>query len=80
VGALPPDARGLLDTYLEFSRFPLLGANDNDDRGITLTWLDLRFSVPGRRSPLCLPCSWTTAAVCTACRVGGARLPMGKSS
>jgi inner membrane protein len=80
MAALPPEARGLLDTYLEFSRFPLLGANDNDDRGIMLTWLDLRFSVPGREIPFVFTLQLDHRGRLYAVRVGGARLPMGKSS
>jgi inner membrane protein len=80
VAALPPDARGLLDTYLDFSRFPLLRGNDNDDLGIMLTWLDLRFSVPGREIPFVFTLHLDQTGRLHACRVGGARLPMGKSS
>ncbi len=50
-GRLTSEARGLLDIYLEFSRFPLLIANDPEGSGVSLTWLDLRFSVPGREVP-----------------------------
>ncbi len=78
--ALPPDARRLLDTYLDFSRFPLLRGNDNDDRGTMLTWLDLRFSVPGREIPFVFTLHLDQTGRLNACRVGGARLPMGKSS
>jgi len=53
-GNLPPEARHLLDIYLEFSRFPLLAVSQQEAGELALTWLDLRFSVPGRRLPFAL--------------------------
>lgn len=51
---LPDEAHGLLDIYLEFSRFPLLAAREQEAGELALTWLDLRFSVPGRQLPFVL--------------------------
>ncbi len=80
VGAFPADARRLLDTYLEFSRFPLFVGKERDNLGMALTWLDLRFSVPGREIPFVFILALDQSGRLAACRVGGARLPMGKSS
>jgi inner membrane protein len=77
---LGPDTRGLLDTYLEFSRFPLLVANDHAADGTTLTWLDLRFSVPGRTIPFVLQMHVDQGGHLAAWHVGGARLPFRKAS
>jgi len=55
--ALTPESRRLLDTYQAFSRFPILIANDHVPGGIILTWVDLRFSVPGRAIPFVLQLS-----------------------
>jgi len=78
--ALTPEVRRLLSTYLEFSRFPLLVANDHVPPGITLSWLDLRFSVPGRAMPFVLQVTLDPEGRLTAWRLGGARLPVEKSS
>jgi inner membrane protein len=78
--ALDPEARRILATYLEFSRFPLLVANDPAAHGLTLTWLDLRFSVPGRTIPFVLQLQVDQGGHLAAWRLGGARLPLGKSS
>lgn len=51
---LSSEARQLLETYLDFARFPLLAARSADSQGYTLTWADLRFSVPGRPLPFVL--------------------------
>lgn len=80
VSALPPEARHLLNTYLAFSRFPLFVGNDHDDRGIVLTWLDLRFSTPGRAIPFVFTLHLDPSGRLAACRVGGARLPIRTSS
>lgn len=80
VGALPPEARRLLDTYLEFSRFPLFAGNYPDDQGTRLTWLDLRFSLPGRELPFVFTLHLDYRGRLHACRVGGARLPIRTSS
>lgn len=76
---LPAEERWFLDTYLEFSRFPLLLANDHDPSGITLTWLDLRFSIPGRGLPFVLEVHLDQTGRLAAWHLGGVRLPFGKS-
>jgi len=48
---LAQEARRLLDIYLDFARFPLLLRTDQVPGGATLTWMDLRFTVPGRPFP-----------------------------
>jgi hypothetical protein len=35
--------------FLDFSRFPWLEVNDRPD-GFAVSWVDLRFEVPGRKS------------------------------
>jgi inner membrane protein len=76
---LPPEARWFRDTYLEFSRFPLLVANDHDPSGVTLTWLDLRFSVPGRSLPFVLELHLDRHGALAAWHIGGVKLPFEKS-
>ncbi|MEJ2069597.1 MAG: metal-dependent hydrolase [Syntrophobacterales bacterium] len=76
---LPPEARWFLDTYLDFSRFPLLVANDHDPDGITLTWLDLRFSVPGRSLPFVLELHLDRHGRLAGWNIGGVKLPFEKS-
>ncbi len=49
-----PEARDILDQYLEFARFPLLRRVAPQGDGQLLEWLDLRFSVPGRDFPFVL--------------------------
>ena len=49
-----PEARKILDQYLEFARFPLLRRMEPRGDGELLEWLDLRFSVPGRDFPFVL--------------------------
>jgi inner membrane protein len=49
-----PEAREILDRFLEFARFPLLHRNQSLENGRVLEWLDLRFSVPGRAFPFVL--------------------------
>jgi inner membrane protein len=84
--APPPDAvipsedRWFLDTYLEFSRFPILVANDSDANGVTLTWLDLRFSVPGRELPFVLEVYLDKSGRLAGWRIGGVRLPFKRPS
>ena len=78
--ALGPEARRLLDTYLEFSRFPLLVANDQAPDSVTQTWLDLRFSVPGRTIPFVLQLRVDQGGHLAAWHIGGARLPFRKTS
>jgi len=75
-----PDIRRVLDTYLEFCRFPLLVANDQVPGGSTLTWLDGRFSVPGRAIPFVLQLHVDQGGGLTAWDLGGARLPLPKAS
>jgi inner membrane protein len=56
-GTLPPfspEARHLLDLYLDFARFPLLTRAGPQGDGLLLEWVDLRFSVPGRAFPFVL--------------------------
>jgi inner membrane protein len=48
---LSPDAAQILDQYLEFARFPLLFQAGRVGGDWVLTWLDLRFTVPGRAFP-----------------------------
>jgi inner membrane protein len=78
--ALNPECRRLLDTYLEFSRFPILIANDHVTGGIVLTWLDLRFSVPGRMIPFVLQVDLDDNGRLSAWQIGGPRLPVSKAS
>jgi len=75
-----PEFRRLLDTYLEFSRFPILVANDHVPGGVILTWLDLRFSVPGRTVPFVLQVDLDQSGRLAAWQIGGPRLPVNKPS
>ena len=54
LGVFPPEARQVVDTFLEFARFPLLYSDDQLGGGRLLKWLDLRFTVPGRQFPFVL--------------------------
>jgi len=78
--AIPSKERGFLDTYLEFSRFPILVANDHDPNGRSLTWLDLRFSVPGRELPFVLEVYLDQGGRLSGWRIGGVRLPFRRPS
>jgi inner membrane protein len=78
--ALAPECRSLLDTYLEFSRFPILISNDHVPGGVILTWLDLRFSVPGRTIPFVLQVDLDDSGRLAAWQIGGPRLPVNKHS
>ncbi len=49
-----PEAKAILATFLEFARFPLLCRDQSQGGGQLLEWLDLRFSIPGRRIPFVL--------------------------
>jgi len=49
-----PEAQRLLDLYLDFARFPLLARAENQEGGLLLEWVDLRFTVPGRAFPFVL--------------------------
>ncbi len=49
-----PEARDILNQYLEFARFPLLRRLAPQGDGQLLEWLDLRFSIPGRHFPFVL--------------------------
>lgn len=51
---LPKEARPVLETYLGFARFPLLAISYQEKGELALTWLDLRFSIPGRALPFTL--------------------------
>jgi inner membrane protein len=77
---LTPEFRHLLETYLEFSRFPILVANDHLPGGVILTWLDLRFSVPGRTIPFVLQVDLDQSGRLAAWQIGGPRLPLNKPS
>jgi inner membrane protein len=79
-GTLTPEFRRLLDTYLEFSRFPILVANDHVPGGVILTWLDLRFSVPGRIIPFVLQVDLDASGRLAAWQIGDPRLPVHKPS
>ncbi len=50
----PPEARRILDIYLETARFPLLFRAQNLGEEQLVEWLDLRFSVPGWALPFVL--------------------------
>ncbi|MGQ9688757.1 MAG: metal-dependent hydrolase [Desulfobaccales bacterium] len=80
VGPLSPEAQGFLNTYLAFTRFPLLIANDQGEHGVKATWLDLRFSVPGRAIPFEFTLTVDREGRLVSCQIGGARLPLGKPS
>ncbi len=77
---LPGEINRLLDTYLEFSRFPLLVANDRHADGKNLTWLDLRFSVPGRQIPFVLQAQVDQSGRLAAWQIGGGILPSPKGA
>ncbi len=53
-GAYPRETEKILDSYLEFARFPLLCRARSQGGEQLLEWLDLRFSVPGRPFPFVL--------------------------
>jgi inner membrane protein len=53
-GAYPRETEKILDSYLEFARFPLLCRAQSHEGEQLLEWLDLRFSIPGRRFPFVL--------------------------
>ena len=78
--ALGPKTSRILDTYLEFTRFPILVSNDHAPDGTTLTWVDLRFSVPGRTIPFVLQVHLDQNGHLAAWHVGGARVPTNKLS
>ena len=77
---LPPEARRLLDSYLEFSRFPILVGHEQHANGLVLTWLDLRFSVPGRTIPFVLQLHLDQDGRLVAYHIGGVRLPFPRSA
>ncbi len=80
VNILPPEARRLLDSYLEFSRFPILVGHEQHANGLVLTWLDLRFSVPGRTIPFVLQLHLDQSGRLVAYHIGGVRLPFPRSA
>lgn len=49
-----PDAKGLLQTFLEFARFPVLARWEAHRDKLFLKMLDLRFAIPGRAFPYVL--------------------------
>lgn len=49
-----PDAKGLLQTFLEFARFPILARWEVHRDKLFLKMLDLRFAIPGRAFPYVL--------------------------
>jgi len=51
---LSPEAQHILSRYLEFARFPLLVNSGTQGAELVLTWLDLRFAVPGYPYPFVL--------------------------
>lgn len=52
--AYAPDAQRLLETYLDFARFPLLARAESQSGDFLLEWVDLRFTIPGRPFPFVL--------------------------
>jgi inner membrane protein len=54
VQAYAPDAARILDTFLDFARFPLLSRWEWRKGGLSLQFLDLRFTIPGRAYPFVL--------------------------
>ncbi len=80
IADIPSQDRWFLDTFLEFSRFPILVANDNDPSGRTLSWLDLRFSVPGRELPFVLEVYLDKSGRLAGWRLGGVHLPFRRPS
>ena len=52
--AYSPEAKAILQSYLEFARFPLLCRAGSQGGEQLLEWRDLRFSIPGRGIPFVL--------------------------
>ncbi len=52
--AYSPEAKAILQSYLEFARFPLLCRAGSQGGEQLLEWRDLRFSLPGRGIPFVL--------------------------
>jgi inner membrane protein len=50
----PWEVERILNSYLEFARFPLLCRAQSQGGEQVLEWLDLRFSIPGRALPFIL--------------------------
>ena len=73
---LDAGAREILDTYLEFTRFPILLYSKNAPGRLTLTWVDLRFGVPGRTMPFVLTMQLDSRGRLVGGRLGGAPLPV----
>ncbi len=73
---LDEGAQGILDTYLEFTRFPILLYSKNAPGRLTLTWVDLRFGVPGRTMPFVLTMQLDSHGRLVGGRLGGAPLPV----
>ncbi len=55
--AYAPDAAVVLETFLEFARFPLLSRWERRTNAVSLQFLDLRFTIPGRAFPFVLELS-----------------------
>jgi len=73
---LDAEARGILDTYLEFTRFPLFLYGRNNPGCMTLIWIDLRFGVPGRAIPFVLNLHLDRQGRLVGGYIGGAPLPV----
>ncbi len=73
---LDTGAREILDTYLEFTRFPMLLYSKNAPGRLTLTWADLRFGVPGRTMPFVLTMQLDSRGRLVGGSLGGAPLPV----
>ena len=73
---LDTGAREILDTYLEFTRFPILLYSKNAPGRLTLTWVDLRFGVPGRTMPFVLTMQLDSRGRLVGGHLGGAPLPV----
>ncbi|MEW6387384.1 MAG: metal-dependent hydrolase [Thermodesulfobacteriota bacterium] len=54
LGEYSPEARQILEAYLDFARFPLLARRELKGDDQFFSWLDLRFTVPGRSFPFIL--------------------------
>jgi inner membrane protein len=52
-----PDAEAIVETFLEFARFPLLSRWEKRANAVSLQFLDLRFTIPGRAFPFVLELS-----------------------
>ncbi|MDI6854554.1 MAG: metal-dependent hydrolase [Deltaproteobacteria bacterium] len=55
--AYASDSAAVLKTFLEFARFPLLYRWEPRDNAVSMQFLDLRFTIPGRAFPFVLELS-----------------------